>query len=134
MNIFKKKVTLIADVLPKLRSPKNKVRSMSIKFPFKGSFHKQHGKRAQTMLKFAWQNFYHIFSFLWSQLTFKKSLLVICKIWRLFVNTLSADGKYSLFNRDNLTQPVQMQLSRKEKSCSDFFLHFWNLVEILNFF
>ena len=31
------------------------------------------------------------------------------QIWRLFINTLSADGKYSLFNRDNLTQPIQMQ-------------------------
>ena len=27
----------------------------------------------------------------------------------------------SLFNRDNLTQPIQMQLSRKEKTFSDFF-------------
>ena len=124
MNIFKKKMTLIAEVFPNLRSPKNKVRSMSIKSRFKGSFKKQHGKCAQTLFKFAWQNLYHIYWSLWRQLTFKKSLLVICKISRLFPNTLSGDGKYSLLNRDNLTQPIQMQLSRKQKNFSDFFSAF----------
>ena len=114
-------MTLIAEVFPKLRSPKNKVRSISIKSRFKGSFKKQHGKRAQTLLKFAWQNLYHIYWSLWRQLTFKKFLLVICKISRLFPNTLSADGKYSLLNRDNLTQPIQMEVSRKQKNFSDFF-------------
>ena len=39
----------------------------------------------------------------------------------MFVNTLSADDKYSFLNRDNLTQPIQMQLSRKEKTFSEFF-------------
>ena len=116
MNILKKKMTLIAEVFPKLRSPKNNVRSMSIKSRFKGSFKKQHGKCAQTLLKFAWQNLYHIYWSLSRQLTFKKFLLVICKISRLFPNTLSADGKYSLLNTDSLTQPIQMQLSPKQKT------------------
>ena len=124
MNIFKKKMTLIAEVFPKLRTRKNKVRSMSIKSRFKGSFKKQHGKCAQTLFKFAWQNIYHIYWSLWRQLTFKKFLLVICKISRLFPNTLSADGKYSLLNRDNLTQPIQMQLSQKQKTLSQFFCPF----------
>ena len=124
MNIFKTKMSLIAEVFPKLRSPKNKVRSMSIKSRFKGSFKKQHGKCAQTLLKFAWQNLYHIYWSLWRQLTCKKSLLVICKISRLFPNTLSGNGKYSLFNRDNLTQPIQMQISRKQKTFSDLFSAF----------
>ena len=50
------------------------------------------------------------------QLNCKKSLLVICQILRLFVNTFSAVDKYSLPNRENLTQPIQMQLSQKEKA------------------
>ena len=104
---------------------------MSIKSRFKGSFKKQHGKCAQTLLKFAWQNLYHIYWLLWRQLTFKKYLLVIWKISRLFPNTLSADGKYSLLNRDNLKQPIQMQLSRKQKTFCDFFLAF--LKSSLNF-
>ena len=124
-------MTLIADVFPKLRTQKNLVRSMPKKSSFKGSFGKQHGKRAQTLLKFAWQNLYHIYWSLWRQLTFKKFLLVICKISRLFPNTLSADGKYSLLNRDNLTEPIQMQLSRKQKTFSEFFCAF--LKSTLNF-
>ena len=131
LNVFKKKMTLIAEVFPKLRSPKNKVRSISIKSRFKGSFKKEHGKCAQTLFKFAWQNLYHIYWSLWRQLTFKNFLLVICKISRLFPNTLSADGKYSLLNRDNLTQPIQMQLSRKQKTFSQFFSPF--LKSNLNF-
>ena len=124
MNIFKKKMILIAEVFPKLRSPKNKVRSISVKSRFKGSLKKQHGKCAQTLLKFAWQNLYHISWSLWRQLSFKKSLLVICEISRLFPNTLSADGKYSLVNTDKLTQPIQMELSQKQKTFCDFFSSF----------
>ena len=58
------------------------------------------------------------------ELTCKKSLLVTCKISRLFPNTLSADDKYSLLNIDNLMQPIQMQLSRKQKNFSEFFSEF----------
>ena len=50
---------------------------------------------------------------------------------RCFSNTLSVDGKYSLVNTDNLKQPIQMQLSRKEKTFSDFFSSF--LKSKLNF-
>ena len=38
----------------------------------------------------------------------------------MFVNILTADDKYSLFNRDDLRQPIQMQLSQKEKTFSQF--------------
>ena len=47
-----------------------------------------------------------------------------CKISRRFPNTPNANGKYSLVNRDNLTQPIQMQLSRKQKAFSEFFSSF----------
>ena len=114
----------IAEVLPKLRTPKNIFTSMSKKSRFQGFFGKHHGKRAQTLLKFAWQHLYHIYWSLGRQFSYKKSLLVICKISRLFPNTLSADGKYSLLNRDNLTQPIQIQLCRKQKTFSDFFAAF----------
>ena len=124
MHIVKKKMTLIAEVFPKLRTQKNLVRSMPKTSSLEGSFGKQHGKRAQTLLKFAWQHLYHYYWPMWRQLTFKKFLLVICKISRLFPNTLSADGKYSLLNTDTLTQPIQMQLSRKQKTFSDIFSAF----------
>ena len=61
----------------------------------------------------------------------KKSLLVMQKILRLFGNTLTVDEKHYLLNRDNLTQPIQMQLSQKQKTFSEIFFAF--LKSILNF-
>ena len=46
---------------------------------------------------------------------------------------MSADDKYSVLNRDNLTQPVQMQLSQKQKYFPEVFLKVWNLVKVLTF-
>ena len=40
------------------------------------------------------------------------------------VNTFTADDKYSLLKRDNLTQPIQMQLSQKQKIFLNFVLYF----------
>ena len=80
---------------------------------------KHHGKRLQTLLKSERQYLYHIYCSFISRLTYKKSLLVICKILRLFVNTLTANGKSSLLNIDNLRQPIQM-LSQKQKIFSQF--------------
>ena len=42
----------------------------------------------------------------------------------MFVNTLTADDKYSLLNRDNLTQQNRTQLSQKQRAFSQFFLAF----------
>ena len=42
----------------------------------------------------------------------------------MFVNTLTADDKYSPLNRDNLTQPIRTQLSQKQQAFSQFFLAF----------
>ena len=50
----------------------------------------------------------------------EKSLLVISKFLKLFVNILTVHHKYSLLNRDNLRQPIQMQLSQKQKRFSQF--------------
>ena len=118
-------MTLIAEVFPKLRTRKNMVRSISKRSRFEGSFGKQHGKRAKTLLKFERQHIYHIYWSLWRQLTCKKSLLVTCNISKLSPNKLSADGKYSLLKRKNLTQPIQMQLSQKQKTFAEFFSKFF---------
>ena len=57
---FKQKLTLITDVYPKLHTPKNVVRYMSKKSLFKAPFHRQHGKRVQTLLRCERQHRYHI--------------------------------------------------------------------------
>ena len=48
-------------------------------------------------------------------------MLVLCKFLRLLVKTLTDDEKYSLLYRDNLTQPIQILLSQKQKTFSEFF-------------
>ena len=56
---------------------------------------------------------------------------MIDKLLRLFLKTLTVNDKHYLLNRDNLTQPIQMQLSEKQKTFSQFVFAF--LKSILNF-
>ena len=53
-------MTFIADLFPKLRTPKNVVRYLSKKSRFKGPFDRQHGKRVETLLSSEAQHYYHI--------------------------------------------------------------------------
>ena len=80
---------------------------MSQKPSFRGPLDRKHGKWVETL-----------------------SLLVIHKILRLFVNTLTVDDKHYLLTRDNLTQAIQIQLSQKQKIFFFFFFAF--LKSILN--
>ena len=54
-----------------------------------------------------------------------------CQILRLRVNTLATDEKYPFLNRENLTVPILMQLSQKQKTFAEFFPEF--LKSKLNF-
>ena len=94
---------------------------MSKKSHFRGPFEKQHGKLLEVLFKSASQHLYHFQWSLPSQLSWKKNLLLTWKILGLLVNTLAADEKYPVLNRDNLTIPIQMQLSQKQKTFSEFF-------------
>ena len=58
-------------------------------------------------------------------------MLVLCKILRLFVYSLTDDEKYCLLYRDNLTKAIQILLSPKQKTFSQFFSAF--LKSTLNF-
>ena len=87
----KKNMTVVADLFPKLRTPKQVVRSMSKKSRFRRPFQKQHGKRVKTLLKSERQYVYHIHWSVSRKLTYEKSLLVIFKIFRLFVYTFTAN-------------------------------------------
>ena len=51
-------------------------------------------------------------------------LLVISEILGLSLNTKTTDDKYSLPITENLPQPIQMQLSQKWKTFSEFFAAF----------
>ena len=60
------------------------------------------------------------------------SVLVTSDIFRLFVNTLTPDVKYSRRNMQIFWQQFQTPLSQKRKIFFDFLLHFWNVHEIEN--
>ena len=91
---------------------------------FRGPFDKQHGKRAQALLKCTLQHLDDIHRSLPRKLSWKKSLLLTCQILGLLVNTLAADEKYPVLNRDNLTIPIQMQLSQKKNLLLNFRLKY----------
>ena len=76
------------------------------------------------MLKSSSEHLYYIDWSLPSQLSWKKSLLLGGHLLGLLGNTVAADEKYPVLNRDNLMIPVQMQLSQKENIFSEFFARF----------
>ena len=104
---------------------------MSKKSRCRGPFDKQYGKRAEERLKSTPQHLHHLQWSLPSQLIAKKSSLLTCKILVQLVNTLAADGKHPVLNRDILTIPIQLQLSQKQKTFSELLAKF--LKSRLNF-
>ena len=52
------------------------------------------------------------------------SSLAIAEILEVFVNILTADYKYPVQDCENLPLPIQMQLSEKRKTFSEFFVPF----------
>ena len=114
-------MTLIAYLFLRVRPAKNVVRYMSKKSRFRLTVQKEHSKRVSTLFKSDGQILYHIYWSTGRRFSCKNSLLVICKSLRLFVNTVSAVDKCSLPNRDNLMQPIHMQLFQKLKTFSEFF-------------
>ena len=56
--------------------------------------------------------------------------LVTYEIFRLFVNTLTPDDKYSRRNMPIFQQKIQTSLCLTGKTFFDFLLDFWNVHEI----
>ena len=65
------------------------------------------------------------------KIEFQKSLLGTWKFFGRFLNTLTADDKYSLNSKDKWMQTIEMHLSQKQKNLSDFFYLFFE--SALNF-
>ena len=61
----------------------------------------------------------------------QKLLLETWKFFRPFLNTLTADDKYSLISKDNSMETIQMNLSQKQNIFSQFFSAFYE--SALNF-
>ena len=90
-NIFKKKKIVIGNVFPKLATVQVLVTTLTIQRRLKTSFDSQHVKRFQTLVKSSWERFYHIFSSLWGEISWKTSPLLKFGIIGLFVDTWTAD-------------------------------------------
>ena len=127
LNIFKKRMKLIANLVLRLRATKNMVRYMCKKSHVRFPFHNEYRKRVSTLFKFERQHLRHIYWLTGTQLSCKKSVLVICQRLSLFVNTMTAVDKCSPPNRDNLMEPIHMQLYQKLKTFCSFILHFRNV-------
>ena len=90
----------------------------------RGPFEKHHGKCGPALLKPPSQQLYHINWSLATKLCSKKSFLLTCQNLAPIINTLAADEKYPVLNRDNLMIPIQIQLSEKQKTFTQFLAAF----------
>ena len=85
----------------------------------------------ETLLMSARHHYFPLFPILRDILNWKKSALVTSEIFRLFVNTLTPDDKYSRRNMMIFWQQVQTPLSQKGKTFLSLLFAFlkcpWNL-------
>ena len=58
------------------------------------------------------------------------SALVTSEVFRLFVDKLTSDVKYSRRKRQIFWQQIQTLLCQKRKNFFDFLFHFWNVHQI----
>ena len=93
---------------------------MSKKSRFRRTFDKQHGKRAQELLKSASKRIYQISGRHVNEIEFEKISLLTCQILGLLVNTLAADEKYPVLNRDNLTIELKCNYLKTKRFFSIF--------------
>ena len=127
-NLSKKKVSLLVSVFPKLLTQKEVVTWMSKTTRSRTPFRNQRVHEFQTLSKPARNHHYPIVPRIWDKLSWKKCRLVKFKILRLFVNTLTADDKYSRRCMKNFPQQIQTPLSLKQKT------FFWNFYCISEFY
>ena len=123
-NILKKKIMVIANVFLKLQTVKNFVRPLCKKRRFGTRFDTQHDKVSQILAEFPCEHFYHVFFSFWEKLVWNISPVLLGEILGMFLNTLSADGKYPIRDWENLPLAMQMQLSEKRKTFLQFFVPF----------
>ena len=121
---FEKKMMLIANVFPKLGTVKIFVRKRSQEHHFGTGFYSQHMKASQVLAKSLWERFYHVFLTFWGKLIWNLSPLVLGEILAIFVNTLTADGKYPVQGSENFQLPSQIKISKKQKIFCELFVAF----------
>ena len=104
---------------------------MSKRSCFSTPFGNQRVNGFETLLKSARHHYFPVFLRIRDKLSWKKFVWVTFEIFLLFVNTLTADDKYSRRYVQTFRQQVQALLSQKAESFFSFFIAFlkcaWNL-------
>ena len=124
-------MSVVAWLFLKLLFPKEVATETSRRSLFRTPFGNQCVNGFQTPLKVARHHYYPFFPWISGKLSWQKTALFWFKILALFVNTLTADDKYSCRNTQNFLQQFQTLLSQKRKTFSGFLIPFlkcaWNL-------
>ena len=121
---LERKIFLLPSIFSKLPNVKRTFTQMFKYHRLIAPFYRQHVKRSKTLVKCPWEYFYKTRLLLWSKLTWETSLLLIFELSRVFIETLTADHRYSLCYIWNLQVLHQMQLSKKLKTFPQFFFPF----------
>ena len=107
---------------------------MSKRPSFIQRFGRQHVNDCQTLLRSARNQFHPYIPLIWERRSRKTLVLVISEFSGQFLNTWTADYKYCRSNRENLWQQHSMQISRKLKTFSRFFIAFLKSTLNLEYF
>ena len=110
-HIFKKRISLMAKIFWKLLTPKNVLPWIPKSSSFRTPFESQSVRVSQALLKSAPNRFYPNFLLLQDKLSWKTSLWIRSKMYRLFVKTLTFHHMYSPHSSDKFPKPLQTQLS-----------------------
>ena len=124
-------MSVLAKIFRNLLFPKEVATETSRKSCLRTPFGNQRINWFQTPLKVAKHHYCPFFPWISGKLSWKKTALLWLKVLILFVNTLTADDKYSCRNMQNFLQQLETLLSEKRKTFSGFFIEIlkwvWNL-------
>ena len=124
LNTLNEKIIVIANVLPELQTVKIFVRKLSQHHCFRTGVGSQNVKVSQMLPNFHESALIKFFFSFWVKFIWKICPSELGEILRLFVNTLTADGKYPVQSCKNLQLPIQMQLSENWSTFSELFVLF----------
>ena len=111
-------------MFPELLTPKEVATQMSGMSRFRTAFGSQRISVSKSLLKSARNHFYTIVPLIPDKFSCKNLLLFRFEVLGLILNTMTTGDNISHRNRDNFAQQIQMQLSQKPKSFSEFFFEF----------
>ena len=131
VNILKQTMIVIANVFEKLQTVKNLLRALSKKRRFRTRFESQHVKASQILAIYPWQHLYHVFSSYSLKLIWKMSPLVSGETLEVFLNILTAKGKYPVKIVRICNSQFKRNYLKNEKLLLNFLFHIWNLLQIL---